>query len=389
MSFLRSLSDNQILSKITELVSRERSLTRGVLLHLNEIERRKLHLKLGYASMFDYCTTGLGYSSSAAARRIRTARCMARFPEVLALLKSNEVNLSTVSQVSRILTAENKDALLQRIRGKSQREVDVIVAEYEPRALPPERVRPIVVQVQRTTTEDSSLDVTVAATEGLLLDVPTGRAAQTNCSLTNELQDEHCRSGSELSPYFVSERRMMLSFSASEEFMAKLEKIKSLAWHRLPANATLEQVFELAMQYFIDGEDPAVRQERRDARKERSSKNKEETERESNERRPRHVAAAVKNEVFTRDTGRCTYVGADGRRCASTQALQFDHIQPVARGGSGTPGNLRLLCAYHNRLEAERILGARGRFQGAQRAPTNNPKQSRSTSKKDDSSTFA
>lgn len=383
MSFLRSLSDRQILSKITELVSRERSLTRGVLLHLNEIERRRLHLKLGYASMFDYCTTGLGYSSSAAARRIRTARCIARYPEMLALLKANEVNLSTVSQVSRVLTPDNKTPLLERICGKSQREVEAIIAEFEPRSMPQDRVRPIFVSVPST--RPAASELLLASAQPLV--VPdTELPAEGKPSEDNPLKEDHCRSGSELSPNVSTEKRMMLSFSASEEFMAKLEKIKSLAWHRLPSNPTLEQVFELAVDYFIEDKDPSVRQERREARKARSGKKKKETERESNERRPRHVAAAVKNDVFTRDTGRCTYVGSDGRLCASTQALQFDHIQPVARGGTGTPGNLRLLCAYHNRLEAERILGARGRFHGAQRAPTSSPKESRSRLRNEDSS---
>ncbi len=71
---VRSLSDKVILSRVCELTKRERSVTLQVLLHLNEIERRKLHLKLGYASMFAYCTSGLGYSASAAVRRLRTAR---------------------------------------------------------------------------------------------------------------------------------------------------------------------------------------------------------------------------------------------------------------------------------------------------------------------------
>ena len=70
---LQSLSDKAILSRVRELTRRERSLTLQVLLHLNEIGRRNLHLKLGFASMFDYCTSGLGYSASAAARRLRTA----------------------------------------------------------------------------------------------------------------------------------------------------------------------------------------------------------------------------------------------------------------------------------------------------------------------------
>jgi 5-methylcytosine-specific restriction endonuclease McrA len=40
--------------------------------------------------------------------------------------------------------------------------------------------------------------------------------------------------------------------------------------------------------------------------------------------------------------------------------LQIDHIQPVARGGANTIDNLRVLCAYHNRLEAERLMGVGG-----------------------------
>jgi hypothetical protein len=76
---LRSVSDHEILSRTQQLVSQERKMTLRVLLHLNEIERRKLYLTLGHASMFDYCTAGLGYSTAAAVRRIQTT-VIVRFP---------------------------------------------------------------------------------------------------------------------------------------------------------------------------------------------------------------------------------------------------------------------------------------------------------------------
>ena len=133
MSFsLRSSSDRDIPSRLQELVRRERSLTLSVLLHLNEIERRALHLRQGYPSMFAYCTGCLGYSESAANLRIRAARCIVRFPEVHGLLEANEVNVSTVAQVSKVLTEENKADVLFRMKRKSQREVEAIVAEYDP-----------------------------------------------------------------------------------------------------------------------------------------------------------------------------------------------------------------------------------------------------------------
>ena len=71
----------------------------------------------------------------------------------------------------------------------------------------------------------------------------------------------------------------------------------------------------------------------------------------------RHIAARVRDTVFERDGGRCTYVGPSGRRCKTRHYLQVDHVKPVARGGTSTLDNLRLLCGPHNRIEAERVLG--------------------------------
>ncbi|UCH83873.1 MAG: HNH endonuclease, partial [Candidatus Latescibacterota bacterium] len=64
-----------------------------------------------------------------------------------------------------------------------------------------------------------------------------------------------------------------------------------------------------------------------------------------------------KDSVFTRDGGRCTYIGTNGKRCNSTWGLEIDHIEPHARGGANAANNLRLLCGRHNRLEAERVMG--------------------------------
>ncbi|HWV88895.1 MAG TPA: HNH endonuclease signature motif containing protein, partial [Burkholderiales bacterium] len=46
-----------------------------------------------------------------------------------------------------------------------------------------------------------------------------------------------------------------------------------------------------------------------------------------------------------------------GHRCASRDYLEYDHVVPVARGGTATVENLRLRCRAHNQLEAERVYG--------------------------------
>ena len=357
---LRSLSDHEVLSRILALTRRERSLTLHVLLHLNEIERRRLHLKLGCASMFDYCTSRLGYSASAASRRIRTARCVARFPEVLALLEANDVNLSTISQASRVLTADNKDKLLARLVGKSQREVEAIVAEYEPlAAMPRDRVRSVVVRVPLAVSPASAA-ATLApahATESTgPVAAPAGERDRNGRAL--DPPTEGPASPVLMSATSTMERRKQIGFCASEDFTAKLAKFQSLMCFRLPPNPSLEQVLALALDYVLEKEDPEKRNERR---AQRSTTRTESTPPRQPQPDPRRIPARVRDEVFVRDGGRCVYVGTDGRRCESTHALQVDHIRPVARGGTGTPGNLRLLCARHNRLEAERIMGETGR----------------------------
>ncbi|WP_205710959.1 HNH endonuclease [Isoptericola sp. BMS4] len=49
----------------------------------------------------------------------------------------------------------------------------------------------------------------------------------------------------------------------------------------------------------------------------------------------------VKITIWQRDGGRCV-------ECSSNQDLEFDHIIPLALGGSNTMRNLQLLCAVCN-----------------------------------------
>lgn len=61
----------------------------------------------------------------------------------------------------------------------------------------------------------------------------------------------------------------------------------------------------------------------------------------------------VKHLVWTRDKGRC-------RACGDRSELQFDHIIPVAMGGSSDPANLQILCGPCNRRKGASITTRRG-----------------------------
>ena len=57
----------------------------------------------------------------------------------------------------------------------------------------------------------------------------------------------------------------------------------------------------------------------------------------------------VKQMVWMRDGGRC-------RHCGAQAELQYDHIIPVAMGGSSGPENLQILCGPCNRRKSAGLI---------------------------------
>jgi hypothetical protein len=142
---LSRLSDSQLIKRLDALVQKERETTLDVIRHIIEFDRRKLYLGIGYGSLYKYCILHLGFSEPAAMRRIKTARCIVDFPEIGRLLEKNQLNLTSVCKLAGILNEENKDELLQEARSRSSRQIDEIVARYNPGKDVRDRVCPIFV----------------------------------------------------------------------------------------------------------------------------------------------------------------------------------------------------------------------------------------------------
>ena len=80
-SSIKQLSNQELLSRTKLLIQEERNLHIQVLNHLKEINSRKLYLKRGFSSLFDYCHKELGYSEGAAYRRIQAMKLCQELPE--------------------------------------------------------------------------------------------------------------------------------------------------------------------------------------------------------------------------------------------------------------------------------------------------------------------
>jgi HNH endonuclease len=61
------------------------------------------------------------------------------------------------------------------------------------------------------------------------------------------------------------------------------------------------------------------------------------------------ISDEVKIFVWRRDEGRCV-------KCGRAEDLEYDHIIPLAKGGSNTARNLQLLCEHCNRKKGRNIV---------------------------------
>jgi hypothetical protein len=73
------------------------------LLHLAEVDRRRLHLALGYPSLFEYLVRAHRFSKGAASRRMTCARLLGRFPQAAPMLRDGRLGLTTLTALREVL----------------------------------------------------------------------------------------------------------------------------------------------------------------------------------------------------------------------------------------------------------------------------------------------
>src|SRR5213080_3729395 len=85
---VESLSASDLRFATRELVRRSNCVEADLLVHIGEIDERKLYLDWAFPSMFAYCVGELGFSEDAACNRIGVARAARRVPAILEAIRS-------------------------------------------------------------------------------------------------------------------------------------------------------------------------------------------------------------------------------------------------------------------------------------------------------------
>jgi hypothetical protein len=119
------MKDEKLLHEIKYWVSKEQDALKKVIEYLRLVNQRRLHLKLGYGSLFQFVVKELGYSEAAAQRRVSVLRLKERVPEVLEK-GHNLSKLSLIEKLTREAGASVQDtrSLLDLTRDLSTRETE-------------------------------------------------------------------------------------------------------------------------------------------------------------------------------------------------------------------------------------------------------------------------
>lgn len=141
-----ALSDKTLIHNLKGLCGDARVRTSKVIAYLAEVERRDLHLKKGYRSLFAFCTRRLKMSEYEAVTRIAAARLLATHGHLVELLERGDVTLTTVYLLQKHLVKGGCDDLIAACKGKGARQVKQIIAARFPQPDAPDRIRKLPVR---------------------------------------------------------------------------------------------------------------------------------------------------------------------------------------------------------------------------------------------------
>ncbi|HEU5060361.1 MAG TPA: HNH endonuclease [Kofleriaceae bacterium] len=304
---LSTMSDRELVERLRELLQEERRLTAAVLVHLGEVDARRLYRPAACASMFVYCTRVLGMSEDQAFKRIQAARAMRRFPAVAAAVAEGRLHLTAVVRLAPHLTADNVDALVAEASGKSKAEIEILLARLAPKP-------------------DVGPRLDRVAEQTALVPEPPAEPARTSRAVP------------------LAPERFALQVTIGEATHEKLLRAQALLRHQVPSG-DLAEVLDLALDALLDKVEGRKFGKTRAPRAAKKCSN------------GRYVPREARRQAVARDGMQCAFVADDGRRCEETGFLELDHVVPVALGGSASVEGVRVLCRSHNQYEAERMLG--------------------------------
>lgn len=365
----------------------ERHSTAYILPRIAEADRRRMYQSAGYASMHAYCTRRLHYSDDAASKRIQAARKAREIPALFVALDDGRLHLTAICLLAPHINADNADELIAAATHRCKWEIkewlrrrfaqpDLLTAlavQAKAAAHAPAHVEPASAEPETgpeirsgagslggqaspagTDEQHAPAHVLGSASPGGDPTPPAPNPPVPNLVLAGQSislePGEHAPAHAQAAP----------SWAPSSEWETislrikgwKLRYARELMSHVIPSRSAA-LIYDRSIDLLIRHQEKqkfGLTTARRTAGQSSGGH--------APSLNPRYVPPHVRRAVWERDQGRCTFVAEDGTRCESRDYLEYDHIDPVARGGKATVDRIRLRCRAHNQYEADRVFGA-------------------------------
>jgi hypothetical protein len=271
---------------------------------LQEIDNLKAFRHLGFGSLWDYCRLALKLSESDCSALIRVARTSHSVPELKEAVEQGLINLSAAKRVCSVIKPENKEEWLKKASELSQRELEMAIAEQQPRAVVRDRIRPL------------------------------------------------------------GENQLELKCALSCEAEKLLRRVQDLESKRTKQSVDLEHTLIAMANAYLQKHDPVERVKRVErAKRQVFSERFKKTEQ---PKRPQNLSpvrpsmpATITHAVHRRDEGQCVWTYRGGNRCQSRRFVELHHIQPLSHGGEHLAHNIATHCSAHHKAIHDGVLGHR------------------------------
>jgi hypothetical protein len=138
-------NNNDLIIHLEKACDKERKIKIEIIRYLREVERRDLHLQLGFSSLFDFAMNHLKYSEGEALRRMNAMWLIDSVPKAEGMLESGSLSLTVAARVYRFADKNKLDAdeLVQKVEGLSSRKAEKVLLGICPEEARKERMRVI------------------------------------------------------------------------------------------------------------------------------------------------------------------------------------------------------------------------------------------------------
>lgn len=274
-------------------------------------DKFRVHIALGYSSLFNYATSALGLSEEVAYTFINVARKVREVPELKTKIREQKISVSKARRITAVLTKENQKHWLELAEQLPKRKLEKMVAAENPRAA----------VIEKTTYISSDIvQLQVAVSEKLILKI---RRAQ------DVLSQKKRR------PVSLEETMAAMT----ETFLAKHDP-HELAQRQAAKGKLKPELCPGTVGALALGAEKIETPELSKVERNRGGS------------RPTHrspISASIRHRLHIKFNSQCAHVSKNGERCGQKRFLDIHHVTPVAAGGGNDLDNLQLLCRSHHR----------------------------------------